>query len=162
MKQYVYFSKGAPFPGTCVACRSNKDLFDLGSDLISGGNAMICRQCVNSLAEFTGQAPKQPFLDEIAQLKKDIVSRETELAKVPTLVEGLIDGIRGSVTDFVFAVSYSDSVSSEEPVREPKPSSPRPNKIVKDAERHYKAPKQPLSHQRPFSVPTGSDSHDPA
>lgn len=142
MKQYVYFSKGAPFPGTCVACRSNKDLFDLGADLMSGGNAMICLQCVNSLAEFTGHSPKQPLLDEIATLKNDIVSRETELAKVPNLVEGLIDGIRGSVTDFVFAVSYSDSVSSKEPVSDSEPISHRPSETIEAAERHDKTPKQ--------------------
>lgn len=103
---------------------------------------MICLQCVNNLAEFTGQAPKQPFLDEIATLKKDIVSRETEINKVPSLVEGLIDGIRNSVTDFVFAVSYSDSVSSEDPVRDVEPSSSGPGEVVEDAERHNKAPKQ--------------------
>jgi hypothetical protein len=112
---------------------------------MSGGNAMICLQCVNNLAEFTGQAPKQSFIDEIAVLKKEIVSRETELAKVPALVEGLIDGIRGVVTDFVFAVSYSDSVSSEEPVSDPKPSDARPGEVVEDAKRHNKAPKQPAS-----------------
>lgn len=143
MKHYVYFSKGAPFPGTCVACRSNKDLFDLNADLLSGGNAMICLQCVNNLAEFTGHTPKQPLLDEIAQLKAEIVSRETELAKVPSLVEGLINGIRGSVTDFIFAVSYSSSVSSEEPVQDPEPSSTGPGEVVEDAERHNKTPKQP-------------------
>lgn len=144
-KHYVYFSKGAPFPGICVACRSNKDLFDLGADLQSGGNAMICLQCVNSLAEFTGQAPKQPFLDEIATLKKDIVSRETELAKVPTLVEGLIDGIRGVVTDFVFAVSYSDSISGEEPLSNAEPGDAGPSETVGDTKRNNKAPKQPVS-----------------
>lgn len=128
MKHYNFFTTSAPYPGVCVGCRSNKDLFDLGADLLSGGNAMLCLQCVNSLAEFTGQAPKQPYLDEIAQLKKDIVSRETELASVPAQVEGLINGIRSSVTDFIFAVSYSGSVSSEEPVQQPEPSEPGPDK----------------------------------
>jgi hypothetical protein len=142
MKHYNFFTTSAPYPGVCVGCRSNKDLFDLGADLLSGGNAMLCLQCVNNLAEFTGQAPKQPFLDEITQLKKDIVSRETELASVPAQVEGLINGIRSSVTDFIFAVSYSGSVSSEEPVQQPEPSEPGPDKTVENAERHNKAPKQ--------------------
>ncbi len=159
MTHYNFFPQGAPYPGICVACRSNKDLFDLGADLLSGGNAMLCLQCVNNLAEFTGQAPKQPFLDEIAQLKKEIVSRETELAKVPDLVEGLINGIRSSVTDFVFAVSYGDSVSSEEPVQQPEPSKPRPNKIVKDAKRHDKALEQSFSNKRPNGVPTDPNRH---
>jgi hypothetical protein len=104
---------------------------------------MICAQCVNDLAEFVGQAPKQPLLDEITKLKAEIVSRETELEKVPSLVEGLINGIRSSVTDFVFAVSYSSSVSSEEPVQEPEPSEPGPDKTEQTPKRHDKAPKQP-------------------
>jgi hypothetical protein len=123
---------------------------------------MICLQCVNNLAEFTGQAPKQPFLDEIATLKKDIVSRETELAKVPALVEGLINGIRGNVTDFVFAVSYSDSVSSEEPVRDSKPSKPRPDRVVKDTKPYDKTLEQSFSSKRPNGVSTDPNSHDPA
>lgn len=143
MRQFNVFENGAPFPGTCVGCRSNIKLFDLGADLISGGNAMICLQCVNDLAEFVGQTPKQPLLDEIAKLKAEIVSRETELNKVPELVEGLINGIRGSVTDFVFAVSYSDSSSSEKPIRKAKPSSGGLNKTVEDAERHNQTPEQP-------------------
>lgn len=106
---------------------------------------MLCLQCVNNLAEFTGQAPKQPFIDEIAKLKEEIVSRETELAKVPNLVEGLIDGIRGVVTDFVFAVSYSDSVSGEEPVSDVEPSNSGPGETGGDTKRNNKAPKQPVS-----------------
>jgi len=143
MRQFNVFPNGAPFPGTCVGCRSNINLFDLGADLMSGGNAMLCLQCVNDLAEFIGQAPKQPLLDEIAALKAEIVSRETELKKVPDLVEGLINGIRGSVTDFVFAVSYSDSISGAEPVQNSKPSKSGPSEVVEGAERHDKAPKQP-------------------
>jgi hypothetical protein len=159
MRQYNVFENGAPFPGTCVGCRSNIKLFDLGVDLMSGGNAMLCLQCINDLAEFTGQAPKQPLLNEIAALKAEIVSRETELAKVPDLVEGLINGIRSSVTDFVFAVSYSDSVSGAEPVQQPEPSKPRPNKIVKDAKRDNQASEQSAFHERPHGVPTNPSRH---
>lgn len=142
MRQFNVFENGAPFPGTCVGCRSNIKLFDLGADLLSGGNAMICLQCVNDLAEFVGQAPKQPLLDEITKLKAEIVSRETELKKVPNLVEELINGIRSSVTDFIFAVSYSSSVGSEESIQDAEPSSAGPGEVVENAERHNKAPKQ--------------------
>jgi hypothetical protein len=126
---------------------------------MSGGNAMLCLQCINDLAEFTGKAPKQPLLDEIAALKAEIVSRETELAKVPSLVEGLINGIRSSVTDFVFAVSYSDSVSGTEPVQDPKPSQPRPGKAVKDTKRHDKTLEQSFSNKRPNGISTSPSSH---
>jgi hypothetical protein len=49
---------------------------------------------------------------EIDFLKMDVEAHERELAKVPDHVEELINGIRSSVTDFIFAVSYGDSVSS--------------------------------------------------
>lgn len=159
MKQFNVFENGAPFPGTCVGCRSNINLYDLGIDLLSGGNAMLCRQCINDLAEFTGQAPKQPLLDEIAALKAEIVSRETELKAVPNLVEELINGIRTTVTNFVLAVSDSSSPSSKNSVSESTPSSAGHSKTVETAERHHKAPKQPTSNQRPAGVSTSPSSH---
>lgn len=106
---------------------------------------MLCLQCVNDLAEFTGQAPKQPYLDEIAALKAEIVSRETELKKVPNLVEELINGIRNTVADFVFAVSDSSSPSSKNSVREPEAISAGHPETVETTERHNKTPKQPVS-----------------
>lgn len=145
MKHFNVFENGAPFPGTCVGCRSNKTLFDLGTDLLSGGNAMICLQCINDLAEFTGQAPKQPLLDEIAALKAEIVSRETELKAVPNQVERLIDGIRNNIADFVFAVSNSSSPSSEKPVRNAPSNSDGARKVVETTDGHHKASKQSVS-----------------
>ncbi len=106
---------------------------------------MICLQCVNDLAEFTGQAPKKTYEDRIAVLEADLVSRETEINKVPNLVEDLINGIRSSVTDFVFAVSYSDSPSSEKPVQKSEPVEPGHDEVGKTSNRHDKAPKQPVS-----------------
>lgn len=145
MRQFNVFENGAPFPGTCVGCRSNKTLFDLGTDLLSGGNAMICLQCVNDLAEFTGQAPKQPLLDEIAALKAEIVSRETELKAIPNQVERLIDGIRNNVADFVLTVSSSSSPSSPKPVRNAPTDDDGARKVEQTSERYNKAPKQPVS-----------------
>lgn len=142
MRHFNFFEKGGPFPGTCVGCRSNKKLFDLGLELLSGGHTLLCLQCVDDLSAFVGNAPKKPYEEQIASLKADLVSRETEINKVPSLVEGLINGIRSSVTDFVFAVSYSDSVSSEKPVQDSKPVEPRHDEVVKTSERHNKTPKQ--------------------
>lgn len=145
MRQYNLFENGAPFPGTCVGCRSNVKLYDLGADLISGGNAMLCLQCINDLAEFTGQAPKQPLLDEIAALKAEIVSRETELKAVPNQVERLIDGIRNNIADFVFAVSNSSSASSPKPLRNTPTDDDGAHKTVETPNGYNKTPKQPTS-----------------
>jgi hypothetical protein len=114
-------------------------------ELQSGGHALICLRCIDELAAFTGNAPKQPYEDKIATLEAEIVSRETELNKVPSLVEGLIDGIRSTVTDFVFAVSDSSSPSSEKPIQKSEPIQPGHDEVSKTSNRHDKAPKQPVS-----------------
>lgn len=106
---------------------------------------MLCLQCVNDLATFTGQTPKQPLLDEIAALKAEIVSRETELKAVPNQVERLIDGIRNNIADFVLTVSSSSSPSSPKPVQEPEPSGTGAHEVSKTSNGHNKAPKQPIS-----------------
>lgn len=145
MRHFNYFGNSAPFPGICVSCRGNVELFDLGMELQSGGNALICLRCIDELAAFTGYAPKKTYEDRIAVLEADLVSRETEINKVPNLVEDLINGIRSSVTDFVFAVSYSDSPSSEKPVQKSEPVEPGHDEVSKTSNRHDKAPKQPIS-----------------
>lgn len=116
MRHFNFFEKGAPFPAVCVGCGNNKDLFDLNRELQSGGRALLCTRCATELAEFIGYAEKAPLLQTIETLKSDIVSRETEIAKIPTKVEELINGIRGSLTDFIFAVSYSDNANQPEAV----------------------------------------------
>ena len=118
-RHYVVFSNGAPFPGTCVACRSNIELHDLGADLLSGGNAMLCKQCVMDLAVFNGYAPEAPLLAKIAELEQELVSRETTIANIPNNVEELINGIRGNVADFILAISGGSDDSSSVPVQKP-------------------------------------------
>ena len=135
-RQFNFFPNGGPYPGTCVACRSNVNLFDLGADLLSGGNAMICKQCVTDLAVFMDYTEEAPLRAEIAALKADIVSRETELAAVPKHIEELINGIRSNVTNFVLTVSGSSDDSSSVPIQEPAVSNAGASKPRKTASRN--------------------------
>lgn len=114
MRHFNYFENGGPFPSACLSCGNNAKLFDLGRELQNGGMAQLCLTCIGELAEFTGYALANPLNEQIKTLKAEIVSRETELAKVPNKVEDLINGIRSAVTDFVFAVSYSNDVDEPE------------------------------------------------
>jgi hypothetical protein len=123
-RPYVVFPNGAPFPGTCVGCRSNIELHDLGADLLSGGNAMLCKQCVISLAEFNEWAPEAPLLAEIEKLKSELASKEAVINNIPNNIEGLINGIRNSVSDFVLTISGGSDNSSGVPVQEPELSNP--------------------------------------
>jgi hypothetical protein len=121
-RPYVVFPNGAPFPGTCVGCRSGIELHDLGADLLSGGNAMLCKQCVMDLAIFNGWAPEAPLQAEIEELKAQLASKEAVIKNIPNNIEGLINGIRNSVSDFVLTISGGSDNGSSLPVQEPEVS----------------------------------------
>ena len=120
MRHFNYFENGGPFPGTCISCGATKQLFDLGGTRIDGGNNLLCKKCSVELALFLGYVEEEPLLEQIYVLEADVEAHELELARVPNHVEELINGIRSSVTDFIFAVSYSDSVSDVESAEKPK------------------------------------------
>jgi len=118
MRHFQYYENGGPAPSSCMSCGRNNQLFDLGRELpVAGGMAQLCLTCAKELALFIGYAEKAPLDAEIAQLKTDIVSRETEIAVIPNHTEELINGIRRSVTDFIFAISYSDNADKSAPVQ---------------------------------------------
>lgn len=114
MRHFNYFENGGPFPGTCLSCGNNKDLYDIGGTRIDGGTNMLCGTCSREIAAFLGYVEAAPIEQQLAGMKADIAALEENLNKVPNLVDGLINGIRSSVTDFIFAVSYSDNPSEPE------------------------------------------------
>jgi hypothetical protein len=107
--------------------------------------AQLCLTCAQELAVFIGYAEQAPLDKKIEELKAEVVSRETELAKVPNHVEELINGIRNSVTDFIFAVSYSDSVDSSAPDESANSAVSGSNKGRKVAQRDDNAASEPTS-----------------
>ena len=157
-RHFVVFANGGPFPGTCVGCRSNIELHDLGADLLSGGNAMLCKQCVMDLAVFNGYAPEAPLLAKIAELEQEIVSRETTITQIPNQVEELINGIRSSVTDFVLAVSSSGDDSSSVSVQKPKGSNTGASKPGKAKSTDSKARNESAVVERTDDVPAAPNS----
>ena len=116
MRHFNYYENGGPFPSSCVACGNNKNLYGLTRELQSGGEAQLCITCVKELALFIGYAEEAPLLDEVQKRNDTIYKLEADLANVPTKVEELINGIRSSVTDFIFAVSYDAHVRSDSDV----------------------------------------------
>lgn len=157
-RHYVVFQNGAPFPGTCVACRSNRELHDLAADLLSGGNAMICKQCITDLASFIGWAPEAPLKAEIAQLKEEIVSRETVINNIPNHVEGLINGIRSSVSDFILTVSGGNNGSSDLPVQKSEGSNAGVRKPRKTKSSDNEARNESSVVEGTNGVPTAANS----
>lgn len=140
MRHFNYYENGGPFPSACVACGANKRLFGLTRELLAGGEAQICETCVKELALFIGWADKEPLEAEIDYLKMDVEAHERELAKVPDHVEELINGIRSSVTDFIFAVSYGDSVSNSSDAGEPELPVVEPTEVGRIAKRNTNSP----------------------
>ena len=145
MRHFNFFENGGPFPSACVSCNGNVKLFDLGRELQGGGMAQICLTCATELAEYIGYVDGVLTKAKIAELEATIVSRETELAKVPSKVEDLINGIRGSLTDFIFAVSYSDSSSDVETVADDEHSADADSANRKTAPRNSKTSIKPVS-----------------
>jgi hypothetical protein len=119
MRHFNYFENGGPYPGTCISCGATKQLFDVGGTRIDGGSNLFCKKCSVELALFLGYVEEQPLLDQMYNLEADIEAHERELARIPDHVEDLINGIRSRVTDFVFAVSYGDSVTDSEVAEKP-------------------------------------------
>ena len=136
MRHFNYYENGGPYPSACVACGANKKIFGLTRELQSGGEAQICETCVKELALFIGWADREPLDQEIDFLKMDVEAHERELAKVPDHVEELINGIRSSVTDFIFAVSYGDSVPSSSNADEPELPVIEPAEVSGNAKRN--------------------------
>lgn len=157
-RPFVVFDNGAPFPGTCVGCRSNIELHDLGADLLSGGNAMLCKQCIRDLAAFIGWAPEAPLLAKTAELEQEIASRENTITKIPDHVEELINGIRSSVTDFILTISGSGDNSSSVPVQRPKSSNAGNGKSGKAKSSDDKARNESASVKGTDDVPAAPNS----
>lgn len=130
MRQFNYFANGGPYPGQCLSCGNNKELFDLGKDQVTGSSYLLCTRCVAEIATFTGYILREPAMRELDHLKAHMRELEAQVKSVPNQVEGLINGIRSSVADFVLAVSSSGNDNSAEPVQNDsadadKPARPR-------------------------------------
>lgn len=136
MRQFNYFANGGPFPGTCFSCGNNKELYDMGKDEQTQASYLLCTRCVSEIAAFTGYILREPAVREHDHLKSHIADLEGQLKAVPKKIEGLIDGIRSNVADFVLAVSSSDDVDSNSPVQDDAKPSPKPvrNRKTEDSD----------------------------
>ena len=133
MRQFNYFANGGPYPGQCLSCGNNKELFDLGKDQQTGSSYLLCTRCVAEVATFTGYILREPAMREADHLKAHIRELEAQVKSVPAQVEGLINGIRSSVADFVLAVSSSSDDNGGVSVQDDsadasKPARPRKTK----------------------------------
>jgi hypothetical protein len=145
MRHFNYFENGGPYPGTCLSCGATKELFDVGGTRLEGGSNLLCKKCSVELALFLGYVEEAPLQEQMNNLEADIEAHERELARIPDHVEDLINGIRSRVTDFVFAVSYGDSVSSAEDAEKPKLSSVPTDQHSTTAKRGSVTPIKPAS-----------------
>ena len=126
MRQFNYFANGGPFPGTCLSCGNNKELFDLGKDEQTSASYLLCTRCIAELATTNGYILRAPAMKEHDHQKAHIAELETKLAAVPKQVEGLIDGIRSNVADFVLAISSSDDSHSNKAISDGSGASAKP------------------------------------
>lgn len=143
MRHFNYFENGGPYPGLCISCGATKQLFDIGGARLDGGSNLFCKKCSIELATFLGYVEEEPLLEQMNILEADIEAHERELARIPDHVEDLINGIRSRVTDFVFAVSYSDSVSDSEVAEKPELPVEQPADYAQRAKPANSSPSKP-------------------
>ena len=143
MRQFNYFANGGPYPGTCFSCGNNKELFDMGKDQQTGGSYLLCTRCVSEIAAFTDHIPRKPAIEQHDHLKAHNKELEAQLNQVPNLVEGLINGIRSSVADFVLAVSSSSDNSGSVSVSDGTESPRKPGRPRKTADSNNEASSEP-------------------
>lgn len=145
MRQFNYFANGGPYPGTCLSCGNNKELFDMGKDQQTGGSYLVCNKCVSEIASFTGHILREPAMKEHDHLKSHVNELEAQLKRVPDLVEGLINGVRSSVADFVLAVSSSSDDSGDISVQDGSEGPRKPGRPRKTKDSDDEAPSEPIS-----------------
>jgi hypothetical protein len=143
MRQFNYFANGGPFPGSCLSCGNNKELYDMGKDETTNASHLLCTRCVSEIATFTGHILREPAVREHDRLKNQISELEAQLNRMPNLVEGLIDGIRSATADFVLAVSSSSDSDSDIPVQDGAESPRKPGRPRKAADSNDQAPSEP-------------------
>jgi hypothetical protein len=134
MRQFNFFANGGPFPGSCLSCGNNKELYDLGKDEVTNSSYLLCTRCVSEISSFTGHILREPAVREMDHLKSHVKDLETKLAQVPAQIEGLINGIRNSTADFVLAVSSSSNVPSDSSVSDDAEGSRKPARPRKTAD----------------------------
>lgn len=139
MRHFNYFQNGGPAPSQCISCGAVKELFELGQ-LLTGGMSQICLRCTQELATFIGYVEEAPLLESLNRQAAEITAHEMELARVPEKVEGLINGIRSSVTDFIFAVSYGVDADKPAPVQADAEPDSGANEGSETTSRQRKAP----------------------
>jgi hypothetical protein len=142
-------------------CGINRDLWDLGFEHFRGGSAMACTVCISEVAENFGWGPLQPLQDAIVSRETEIAELRTQLATVPDLTEGFINGVRNSLTDFVFAVSSIGSGNSREAVSSTIESSGADVEGDKSAGFSPEALSESTSVKRSTSVPADPDRNRP-
>ena len=145
MRQFNYFANGGPYPGTCLSCGNNKELFDLGKAEADGSSHLLCTRCIAELAEHTGYTRKDVAVKEIDHMKAHIKDLEQQLKAVPNNVEELINGIRSSVADFVLTVSDGSDGVSVVPVQNDSESNGKPSTSGKTKNSNNKAPSKSAS-----------------
>jgi hypothetical protein len=119
---------------------------------------MICTRCVGDLAENIGYALRSPFEATIAEKNNEIDKLTELLDAIPNQTEGLINAIRASVTDFVFAVSDSGNSNVDTPIQDAVENNGADDEGNKPADVSAEAPIESAFVKRPNGVPTTAGS----
>lgn len=155
MRHFVHYPNGGPYPGSCATCGSPKDFFDTGIDSFNNGKVLLCRSCIADLGYNIGFTLEAPLRDEILSLQAQIQILTETINRIPNLTEGLIDGIRDRVANFILDVSSSSDSHSPKTVSSTPQDHSGNSESIDHSEPSPETRDELAKYKRPTSVSTG-------
>lgn len=115
MSHFHFHKNGGPFPGTCIRCGNNKELWQLGNIPASNMAALLCDRCLTELATFTGFVTGRSYAELNAAKTSIIDTQKAQLEAAPKLMEKFTHDITSIIGDFV--TSLAGITAPSEPVQ---------------------------------------------
>jgi hypothetical protein len=113
---FRFYEQGAPYPGICLRCGTNKQLWDLGRS-IPGTNmgAYYCDGCLVELASFTGMASKDAHEGAVSKLTTELENAKAQLEVAPSLVKELTHNVQSLLSNFI--VNLASGTGPSKPIQ---------------------------------------------
>lgn len=105
MSHFHFHKNGGPFPGTCIRCGNNKELWQLGNIPASNMAALLCDRCLTELAIFTGFVTSKSYAEQYASMKNTIDTQAEQLKAAPKLMEKFQNDVSSVISDFVTSIA---------------------------------------------------------
>lgn len=105
MAHFTFHENGGPFPGTCVRCGNNKQLWQLGKIPASNMAALLCDRCVQEIAVFTGFVTGSTYATQVAMSVEKTTKQQAQIDATPELLRRFSHDVSNLISDFVTSLA---------------------------------------------------------